>query len=96
MFLTPPLLLEDMKRFRLFYIVALLCVCVCAYAQKSKPLTERDWARFGRYEKQNAELLTSGVRPDAIFMGNSGGAFDNAKKYFFICKNCFQISDFYH
>lgn len=71
MFLTPPLLLEDMKRFRLFYIVALLCVCVCAYAQKSKPLTERDWARFGRYEKQNAELLTSGVRPDAIFMGNS-------------------------
>lgn len=47
-----------------------LCVCVPAYAQK-KDATQKDWAKFYRYEKLNAELLASGVRPDAVFMGNS-------------------------
>ncbi|MEA4841262.1 MAG: GDSL-type esterase/lipase family protein [Bacteroidales bacterium] len=29
---------------------------------------DKDWAQFGRYEKQNAEMTTS---PDVVFMGNS-------------------------
>ena len=47
-----------------------LCVCVPVYAQK-KDATQKDWAKFYRYEKLNAELLASGVRPDVVFMGNS-------------------------
>ncbi|MBR0338923.1 MAG: acylhydrolase, partial [Alistipes sp.] len=61
-----------MKRFvtlSLAFVFA-LCVCVPAYAQKKDP-TQKDWAKFYRYEKLNAELLASGVRPDAVFMGNS-------------------------
>lgn len=45
--------------------------CECAYAQSKKDPTERDWAKFNRYEKLNAELLASGKRPDVVFMGNS-------------------------
>ena len=49
------------------------CACECAYAQakKEKDPTKQDWAKFYRYEKLNAELLASGVRPDVVFMGNS-------------------------
>ena len=42
-----------------------------AYAQKGLPPTQQDWAKFYRYEKLNAEVLASGVRPDVVFMGNS-------------------------
>jgi lysophospholipase L1-like esterase len=47
-----------------------LCACVPAYAQKKCP-TQKDCAKFYRYEKANAEILASGVRPDVVFMGNS-------------------------
>ena len=59
-----------MKRFLTLCLALSLCACV--YAQKSStPLSQRDWAKFVRYEKQNAELLAKGVRPDVVFMGNS-------------------------
>ena len=50
-----------------------LCACECAFAQarKEKDPAKQDWAKFYRYEKLNAELLASGVRPDVVFMGNS-------------------------
>ena len=61
-----------MKRFvtRSLAFVFVVCACMCARAQ-SKDTTQKDWAKFYRYEKLNAELLASGVRPDAVFMGNS-------------------------
>jgi lysophospholipase L1-like esterase len=62
-----------MKRFFTLCLVAvaLLFAHECAYAQKGLPPTQQDWAKFYRYEKANAELLASGVRPDVVFMGNS-------------------------
>lgn len=50
--------------------VALLLSCERAYAQ-SAPEAPKDWAKFYRYEKANAEVLASKVRPDVVFMGNS-------------------------
>ena len=48
------------------------CACESAYAQaKKQDRTKQDWAKFYRYEKLNAEVLASGVRPDVVFMGNS-------------------------
>lgn len=58
-----------MKRFLTLCLA--LVACACVYAQKGLPLTQQDWAKFYRYEKLNAEVLASGVRPDAVFMGNS-------------------------
>ena len=53
-------------------VVFALCAFNGAYAQrKEKDPSKRDWARFYRYEKLNAEFLATGVRPDAVFMGNS-------------------------
>lgn len=63
-----------MKRLFTFCLMVLFAVCASgdAYAQqKVKPLIERDWAKFYYYEKLNAEVLASDVRPDAVFMGNS-------------------------
>ena len=63
-----------MKKFLAFCLAAVFVVlaCECAYAQKKvKPLIEQDWAKFSRYEKLNAEVLASKVRPDVVFMGNS-------------------------
>ena len=62
-----------MKRFFTICLVAVfaVCACECAYAQRGLPLTQQDWAKFYRYEKLNAEVLASGVRPDVVFMGNS-------------------------
>ena len=60
-----------MKRFLTLCLVLVSCACVSAYAQKGLPLHQQDWAKFYRYEKLNAEVLASGVRPDAVFMGNS-------------------------
>ena len=59
-----------MKRIFVLCLAAVFtfCACECAYAQV-KP--DQDWAKFYRYEKANAEVLASGVRPDAVFMGNS-------------------------
>ena len=61
-----------MKRILTICLVALFTFGAyeSAYAQKKDP-TMRDWARFGRFEKANAEVIASGVRPDAVFMGNS-------------------------
>ena len=62
-----------MKRFFAFCLMAVFafCACECAYAQAKKDPTKQDWAKFYRYEKLNAEVLASGVRPDVVFMGNS-------------------------
>ena len=64
-----------MKRFFAFCLMAVFAFFACesAYAQATKQNdpTKRDWAKFNRYEKHNAEVLASGVRPDAVFMGNS-------------------------
>lgn len=54
-----------MKRFAAISLFALVCI-VCASAQ-----TPKDWAKFGRYERANADLTAGGKRPDAVFMGNS-------------------------
>ena len=65
----------QMKRIFTLCLMAVfaVCACECMYAQ-SKPQpdpTTQDWAKFYRYEKANAEVLASGVRPDVVFMGNS-------------------------
>lgn len=59
--------------------------CMPVSAQQPKP---KDWAKFGRYERANADLTTSGKRPDAVFMGNS--ITDNWAKFdslFFVRNN---------
>lgn len=58
-----------MKRLVTLYLA--LVACAFVFAQKGLPPHQRDWAKFYRYEKLNAELLASGVRPDVVFMGNS-------------------------
>lgn len=60
-----------MKKFFALCLAAVFAFCACAYAQKGLPPHQQDWAKFYRYEKLNAEVLASGVRPDAVFMGNS-------------------------
>ena len=50
---------------RILLVLAMSAIALCGYSQK------RDWAQFGRYEKANKEFLATGVRPDAVFMGNS-------------------------
>ena len=56
---------------RLVTLCLALVACACVFAQKGLPPHQQDWAKFYRYEKLNAELLASGVRPDVVFMGNS-------------------------
>ncbi|MBQ5836349.1 MAG: acylhydrolase [Alistipes sp.] len=56
---------------RLVTLCLALVACAFVFAQKGLPPHQRDWAKFYRYEKLNAELLASGVRPDVVFMGNS-------------------------
>ena len=64
---------------RILLILALSAVTFCGYTQK------KDWAQFGRYEKANKEVLATGVRPDAVFMGNTlQGVF------FFCCPRRFE------
>jgi len=43
-------------------MIAIAFVATTTFAQN------KDWAQFGRYEKQNAEISTS---PEVVFMGNS-------------------------
>ncbi len=62
-----------MKRILLF---AAALVFFMTSAAQEKP---KDWARFYRYEKANAELAESGAKVDAVFMGNS--ITDNWAKY---------------
>ena len=50
---------------KILLVLAMSAIALCGYSQK------RDWAQFGRYEKANKEFLATGVRPDAVFMGNS-------------------------
>lgn len=61
-----------MKRFFALCLVAVAlsfsCERVCA---QSAPEAPKDWAKFYRYAKANAEVLASKVRPDVVFMGNS-------------------------
>lgn len=58
-----------MKRIAAISLVLLAAVgCASARTPQEKP---KDWAKFGRYERANADLLTGGRRPDAVFMGNS-------------------------
>jgi len=75
-----------MKRIATISIVLLLAVgCPTARPQSQKP---KDWAKFERYEKANADLLKSGRCPDAVFMGNS--ITDNWAKFdslFFVRNN---------
>ena len=56
---------------RLVTLCLALVACAFVFAQKGLPPHQQDWAKFYRYEKLNAELLASGVRPDVVFMGNS-------------------------
>ena len=61
-----------MKKIVTLCLVAVFAVFACAYAQEKKiDPSKKDWANFSRYEKANAELLASGVRPDVVFLGNS-------------------------
>ncbi len=48
-------------------LFALVCVLAVAFAAEAVDFN-RDWARFGRYAKANAELTKN---PDVVFMGNS-------------------------
>ena len=49
-----------MKRFFVLLVAALL-VAGAATAQDNKKKEPKDWAKFGYYEKANAELLASGI-----------------------------------
>ena len=61
-----------MKRLITYCIVVVAALLLCEHATAQTTKREhKDWAKFSRYEKANAELLASGVRPDAVFMGNS-------------------------
>ncbi|MEF9924332.1 MAG: GDSL-type esterase/lipase family protein [Muribaculaceae bacterium] len=46
----------------IFFTILVLCCYINAFAKN------KDWAQYGRYEQQNAELLKT---PDAVFLGNS-------------------------
>lgn len=56
-----------MKRFLVVLSMALFMGVFAVQAQ-DKP---KDWAGFGHYAEQNAEILKSGKAVDAVFMGNS-------------------------
>ena len=61
-----------MKKIVTLCLVAVFAVFACAYAQEKRiDPSKKDWANFSRYEKANAELLASGIRPDVVFLGNS-------------------------
>lgn len=49
-------------------LAAVLLVAGVSAQEKKAP---KDWARFYRYEKANAELAASGTKVDAVFLGNS-------------------------
>jgi lysophospholipase L1-like esterase len=50
----------------LMTILATIFAITAANSQRNP-----DWANYGRYAEANAALKASGVRPDAVFMGNS-------------------------
>ena len=57
-----------MKRFvtlSLAFVFA-LCACVCAHAQ-GKDATQKDWAKFYRYEKANAEVEKLNSTPNMSY-----------------------------
>lgn len=59
-----------MKRFFVLLVAALL-VAGAATAQDNKKKEPKDWAKFGYYEKANAEIADRVGKIDAVFMGNS-------------------------
>lgn len=56
---------------RIVAISLLIFVCIACASGQSSAQKPKDWAKFGRYERANADLKSSGRRPDAVFMGNS-------------------------
>ena len=52
-------------------LVAALLVAGAATAQDNKKKEPKDWAKFGYYEKANAEIADRVGKIDAVFMGNS-------------------------
>lgn len=60
-----------MKRF-VTLLAAILLVAGAAVAQNNDKKKEpKDWAKFGYYEKANAEIADRVGKIDAVFMGNS-------------------------
>jgi lysophospholipase L1-like esterase len=49
----------------------LVCIFAAVTIQSAAAQGDYDWASYGRYSEANTALKTSGVRPDAVFMGNS-------------------------
>ena len=52
-------------------LVAVVLVAGAATAQDNKKKEPKDWAKFGYYEKANAEIADRVGKIDAVFMGNS-------------------------
>lgn len=53
---------------KILILFAAIFAMAAAQAQRQRPA---DWANYGRYAEANAALKAGGVRPDAVFMGNS-------------------------
>ncbi|MBO6102813.1 MAG: hypothetical protein J6P03_06130 [Opitutales bacterium] len=61
-----------MKKFILSAVLSLIsCAQVFAEDSTLNKQPYADWARFNRYEKENAKLFESGAKPVAVFMGDS-------------------------
>jgi lysophospholipase L1-like esterase len=64
-------------------ILATLLAIISAHSQG-----DHDWASYGRYAEANAALKASGVKPDAVFMGNSiTDSWASGRKEFFAAGN---------
>lgn len=57
-----------MRQLLLNMAMSLLAVTVVGVIDLSATTPQKQWAQYGRYEKQNAELAQC---PDVVFMGNS-------------------------
>ena len=53
---------------RIVAIAVGICLCCSVAAQKPAP---KERMQFGRYSADNAAVMESGVRPDAVFIGDS-------------------------
>ena len=52
---------------RIVAIAVGICLCCSVAAQKPAP---KERMQFGRYRADNAAVMESGVRPDAVFIGD--------------------------
>ncbi len=50
--------------------IMILCAALLGVVSLSAQ-GNHDWANFGKYAEANAEMKAQGLRPDAVFMGNS-------------------------